>query len=91
MTKKIDESVREHLRILCYEVVLLEQIDKITRNNAKVVVENYLNNGGYKIDQVICDESNNPPDIVDFNHIKIEIWEQTIPGSSTRIIHTIML
>jgi hypothetical protein len=91
MSKKIDQSVRDHLQILCYEVVLGEMIDQETRNNAKVVVENYLNNNGYKIDYVKCDEENNPPDLVDSNQMKIEIWEETIPGSSTKKIHTIML
>ena len=91
MTKKIDQAVRDHLQILCYEVVLGEMINQDTRNNAKRVVESYLNNNGYKIERVKCDEENNPPDLVDSNQMKIEIWEETIPGSSEKKIHTIML
>ena len=91
MNKKIDQSVREHLKMLCYEVVLGEIIDQETRNKAKRIVENYLNNNGYKIDLVKCDQENNSPDIVDSNQVKIEIWEETIPGSSTKTIHTVML
>lgn len=91
MTRKIDQSVREHLRMLCYEVVLGEMIDKSTRDNVKKIVENYLNDNGYKIDYVKCDEENNPPDIIDSNQMKVEIWEEIIPGSSIKIIHTIML
>lgn len=91
MTKKIDQKIREHLQILCYEVVLGEMINQETRNKAKTVVENYLNNGGYKIEFVKCDEENNPPDLVDSSQMKIEIWEETIPGSSTKKIHTIIL
>jgi hypothetical protein len=91
MNKKIDHSVREHLQILCYEVVLGEIIDQETRDKAKKVAEDYLSNNGYKIELVKCDEENNPPDLVDSNCMKIEVFEETVPGSSIRIIHTIML
>ena len=91
MNKKIDQSVREHLQIMCYKVVLGEMIDQETRNNAKRVVEEYLTNNGYKIEFVKCDQENNPPDLVDSNQMKIEVCEETIPGSSEKTIHTIML
>ncbi len=89
--KKIDAATREHLTIICYEAVLGEMIDQVTRNNAKAVVERFLNYEGYDISWVKCDQENNPPDLVDSNRMKIEICENTIQGSSTKIIHTIML
>lgn len=91
MSKKIDNAVREHVRTICYEAILFEQIDHETRKKVKEITENYLNNNGYKIERVVCDESNNPPDIVDSRNIKLEIWEETIPGSKLQIFHTIML
>lgn len=89
--KKIDALVREHLRELCYEVVLFEIINHKTRRDAQELVANYLNCNDYNINWVKCDCENNPPDMIDSGRIKIEISEQIIPGSSTHKVHTIFL
>ena len=91
MQKKINETVREHLRMLCYEVVLGEQIDQITMDCARDVVRTYLNSNGYKIDSVKCDQENNPSDIIDSNKMQVNIVEQGGPNSYDKIIHTIIL
>lgn len=91
MQKKIDKAVIEHVKILCYEVVLGEIIDQKTRNKAKEIAEKYLNNNGYKIDLVKCDQENNPPDVVDSNKMNIKIVEQGEPNTHDKIIHIITL
>lgn len=91
MTKKIDQSILENLKFLCYDIVIGEMIDQETMRKVKQLVENRLNNGGYKIEKVKCDEENNPSDLIDSGQMKIEIWEEVIPGSSEKKIHTIIL
>jgi len=91
MTKKIEQSTLENLKFLCYDIVIGEMIDQETMSKVKHLVENRLNNGGYKIEKVKCDEENNPPDLVDSGQMKIEIWEEVMLGSSEKKIHTIIL
>lgn len=91
MAKNIDESVREHLKILCYEIALGGMIDSQTRSEVKLTVEKYLNNNGYSIELVKCDEENNPPELIDSNQMKVEIFEFIIPSSSEIKIHTLIL
>jgi len=91
MTKKIDSSVKEKVKLLCYEVVLGEMIDSKTWNNAKEVAQKYLNNNDYKINWVKCDAENNPPSVIDSNQMIITVSEEANPGSSGEIIHEIIL
>lgn len=91
MTKKINSSVKEHITILCYEVLLGEMINQESRMKAKQITENYLNNNGYKINWVKCDEENNSCDVVDSCQVILHISEEVFPGSPDEIIHIITL
>lgn len=83
----LNEKTLEHLKILCYEVVLGEMIDAKTRDKAQKVVERYLFDGGYKINYVKCDEENNPPSVVDSNKMIVTISEQTNYSNQHKIYH----
>lgn len=89
MAKNIDKEVLEEVKLKCYEFALMGIINNDMLKKIKEVSENYLNNRGYLIERVKCDFENNSPDIIDRNHIKIEILEPS--GSQSFIIHTIIL
>lgn len=91
MAKKIDKEVLEEVRLKCYEVALMGIINEETLRKVKEVAENLLNNRGYVIDRVKCDFENNPPEVIDRNHVKIEIFEREFSGSQSFFIHTIIL
>lgn len=91
MSKKIDNSVKQHIKELCYSKVFAEPIDKTTRSLVKYITETYLNNNGYKINWVKCNEENNPPNIIDAGKLVITISEEDFPGSQSEKIHTIVL
>jgi hypothetical protein len=91
MAKKIDNKILEHVKLLCYEVVLGEMIDQETRNNAKNTAAKFFKENDYSINWVKCDQENNPPDVVDSNRMIINVSEQVESGSLEEIIHTIEL
>lgn len=89
--KKIDNNTLETLQLRCYEVALMGIIDSHTMAELKVLCEKYLAENDYNIDYVKCDFENNPPEIIDRNHIIIDISEIALQGSSERYKHRIVL
>lgn len=88
--KKIDSVVLEELRTLCYDELNFQPIDHKTRYEAVVIISQFLNNNGYKINKVKCDEENNPDSYVDAGRILIHIYEASM-WSKEEFIHTIIL
>lgn len=91
MTKKIDNSILEKVKLLCYDVLLGEQIDEKTLTNTKNIARQYLDSKGYKIINIKCDWENNPPDVIDRNEVIIDITEEEFPGSQSVLKHKIIL
>ncbi len=91
MTKKIDKSTIETLKLICYEAVLGEFINEKTLTKAKDITQQYLDNKGYKIITVKCDWENNPPDVIYRNEVYIDITEEDFPGSQKVLLHRIIL
>lgn len=91
MTKKIDKSTIETLKLLCYEAILGNIINEKALFTAKTIVQQYLDNKGYKIINVKCDWENNSPDIIDRNEVYIDITEEEFPGSQTVLMHRVIL
>jgi len=91
MTKKIDKSTIETLKLLCYDSLLGEFINERTLSNVKTAVQQYLDNKGYKIINVKCDWENNAPDVIDRNEVYVDISEEDFPGSPNILLHRIIL
>lgn len=89
--KKIDNSVLEHIKELCYKEVLGKLINSKTRYYIKTIVENFLNYNGYRINWVKCDQENNDVYMVDSGHVKIEISEEDFSGSQSSKFFVIIL
>lgn len=91
MAKKINNEVLEEIKLKCYEVALMGIINEETLKKVKEVAEKHLNNNGYAVERVKCDFENNLPEVVDRNHVKIEIFERQFSGSQDFCAHTIIL
>lgn len=91
MSKKITHKTLERLTMICYNEVLGEILDENTMIIVKETVEDFLNNNGYVIDWVKCNQDNNTSVTIDCNKIIIDICELVSPDSIERINHRIIL
>lgn len=89
--KKIDNSILEKIKRICYEGVLYEFINQESRNCVKELTRVFLDINGYKQNNIKCDEENNDVYMVDSGHIKLEIFEEDLYDSKLIKIHTIIL
>ena len=91
MSKTIDSSVIEEVKFLCYDIVLGEMINSRTMSLAKDATRKYLDNHGYKINWVKCDEENNPPGTIDSGNLIVTVSEHDFRNPQREIIHDIVL
>lgn len=78
MAKKIDAGILEHIRLMCYEIVLGEFISQQLRDEVKIIIQMYLNSNNYNSCDIKCNQENNSPEVIDRGQMIIDIFEYTV-------------
>jgi hypothetical protein len=89
--KKIKENTLEEIKKLCYDILAFEMICSQSMYKAKNIAIEYLMKNEFSIHSVKCDLENNPSEVIDSQHIHIDIYEKVIEGSSEFLKHKIIL
>jgi len=87
---KIDDIIRQELRQILIQKIGLDTNSPETRKKAVKIAIDFLRNLNCDFMYVKCNEENNSPEVIDNNHLILEIAEDLHINSSIKI-HKIRL